>query len=215
MINWPKTIQLLPLATTLVRSKSCRYNISGFVEELPQPPEHRWHHACAALPSTGVRLAQSLHERCPLCRHLSLLGDVKMDPTISLPCWPSSLEHQPGLLSPPSQEHCPVPEHLSSVGRLEWPEALMEEHADLRWWLQIDFDSQQLCFSFALAGSWLLPRTMGPVGDRWKSWSWEISSRCPFNWNRSVALFVRWTWVYEVQIYKMIFHVVINNMQKI
>ena len=56
MINWPKTIQLLPLATTLVRSKFCRYNISGFVEELPQLPESRYEHSCAALPSTGVRL---------------------------------------------------------------------------------------------------------------------------------------------------------------
>ena len=31
-----------------------RYGISGFVEELPQLPENRWHHACAALPTTGA-----------------------------------------------------------------------------------------------------------------------------------------------------------------
>ena len=34
----------------------CRYNINGFVEELPQLPEGRFAHSCAALPSTGVRL---------------------------------------------------------------------------------------------------------------------------------------------------------------
>ena len=36
-------------------AKSCRYNISGFVEELPKLPENRFQHACAALPATGVR----------------------------------------------------------------------------------------------------------------------------------------------------------------
>ena len=34
----------------------CRYNINGFVEELPQLPENRYSHSCAALPSNGVRL---------------------------------------------------------------------------------------------------------------------------------------------------------------
>ena len=36
-----------------------RYNVTGFVEELPQLPENRWSHACSALPATGVRPAQS------------------------------------------------------------------------------------------------------------------------------------------------------------
>merc|ERR1712037_618099 len=31
-----------------------RYDINGFVEELPQLPENRYAHACAALPSTGA-----------------------------------------------------------------------------------------------------------------------------------------------------------------
>ena len=35
-----------------------RYNVSGFVEELPQLPKNRYGHACAALPTTGVRPAQ-------------------------------------------------------------------------------------------------------------------------------------------------------------
>ena len=38
-------------------AKSCRYNINGFVEELPQLPENRYRHACSALPS-GVRPVQ-------------------------------------------------------------------------------------------------------------------------------------------------------------
>ena len=39
-----------------VSANICRYNINGFVEELPQLPENRESHSCAALPSTGVRL---------------------------------------------------------------------------------------------------------------------------------------------------------------
>ena len=35
-----------------------RYNVNGFVEELPQLPEDRNGHACAALPATGVRTVQ-------------------------------------------------------------------------------------------------------------------------------------------------------------
>ena len=35
-----------------------RYNVNGFVEELPQLPENRYYHACAAFPTTGVRSAQ-------------------------------------------------------------------------------------------------------------------------------------------------------------
>merc|ERR1712037_783746 len=31
-----------------------RYNVNGFVEELPQLPENRYLHACAALPATGA-----------------------------------------------------------------------------------------------------------------------------------------------------------------
>merc|ERR1719151_488900 len=31
-----------------------RYNVNGFVKELPQLPESRYGHACAALPSTGA-----------------------------------------------------------------------------------------------------------------------------------------------------------------
>ena len=38
--------------------KNCRYNINGFVEELPQLPENRFNHFCSAFPATGVRPAQ-------------------------------------------------------------------------------------------------------------------------------------------------------------
>merc|ERR1719193_2794734 len=31
-----------------------RYNVTGFVEELPQLPENRYLHACSALPATGA-----------------------------------------------------------------------------------------------------------------------------------------------------------------
>ena len=39
-----------------------RYNVNGFVEELPQLPENRSSHACAALPTTGVRPVQCCAE---------------------------------------------------------------------------------------------------------------------------------------------------------
>ena len=32
-----------------------RYNLDGFVAELPAMPEVRFYHICAALPGTGVR----------------------------------------------------------------------------------------------------------------------------------------------------------------
>ena len=37
-------------------SEIFRYNVNGFVEELPQLPADRFAHSCAAIPATGVRL---------------------------------------------------------------------------------------------------------------------------------------------------------------
>ena len=42
-----------------ITAKSCRYDVNGFVEELPQLPEERYYHACAALPITKVRQKQN------------------------------------------------------------------------------------------------------------------------------------------------------------
>ena len=44
-----------PFPSVPCTSKDCRYDVNGFVEELPQLPESIWAHACAALPTTGVR----------------------------------------------------------------------------------------------------------------------------------------------------------------
>ena len=38
-----------------------RYNITGFVEELPQLPDIRRGHACGAFPTNGVRSKESKH----------------------------------------------------------------------------------------------------------------------------------------------------------
>ena len=43
----------------LSAAENCRYDFNGFVEELPQLPENRVAHSCAALPATGVRLVTS------------------------------------------------------------------------------------------------------------------------------------------------------------
>ena len=44
-----------PFPSVPCTSKDCRYDVNGVVEELPQLPESIWAHACAALPTTGVR----------------------------------------------------------------------------------------------------------------------------------------------------------------
>ena len=51
-----KSIQHILMSIT---AKSCRYDVNGFVEELPQLPEDRYNHACAALPITKVRQKQN------------------------------------------------------------------------------------------------------------------------------------------------------------
>ena len=51
-----KSIQHILMSIT---AKSCRYDTSGFVEELPQLPENRRQHACASLPITKVRQKQN------------------------------------------------------------------------------------------------------------------------------------------------------------
>ena len=49
----------VPKSPTLYSTtKNCRYNVNGFVEELPKLPEKITEHACAALPDTGVRPTQ-------------------------------------------------------------------------------------------------------------------------------------------------------------
>ena len=68
--------------TYLLYRYLCRYNVNGFVEELPQMPEPRSYHACAALPSTKVRLAQPRHAF--MFRHSSLLGAMHLDLAICL-----------------------------------------------------------------------------------------------------------------------------------
>ena len=66
----PSNIKLSPPA------KSCRYNISGFVEELPQLPENRREHACAALPATGVRLTLPIFKGMIHLKHNQVLYEL-------------------------------------------------------------------------------------------------------------------------------------------
>ena len=74
-----------------------RYDVTGFVEELPQLPENRRSHACSALPATGVRPAQS-----SLC---SWWLPEDMHQAWLLLCWHSSLEQKNGLPWSPSRMH--------------------------------------------------------------------------------------------------------------
>ena len=115
-------VQILPKAnrrmdsvqrflTPSIEAKICRYNTTGFVEELPQLPEiagiNRYSHACTAL--DGVRPVQSTFKTCKLCRLLLLLEDTVI--TVKHPfllCSPSSLGQQHGLPLPPYHVDCPV-----------------------------------------------------------------------------------------------------------
>jgi len=64
-----------------------RYNVNGFVEELPRLPGNRWDHACAALPSTKVFIiAGGVDESGQLSSVLTLLhGAQAWTPLASLP----------------------------------------------------------------------------------------------------------------------------------
>merc|ERR1712192_124773 len=64
-----------------------RYDVNGFVEELPQLPENRYGHACGALPATGVRPAQSTF----IFRQWWWLEELYQAPSLLL-CSHSSLE---------------------------------------------------------------------------------------------------------------------------
>ena len=70
-------------------AQNFRYNVNGFVEELPQLPENRWGHSCAAIPSTGVRLIlfQSYQLLNPLQEYIvagGSDGSVHLDSVLSL-----------------------------------------------------------------------------------------------------------------------------------
>ena len=58
----------------------CRYDINGFVEELPQLPENRRAHACAALPITKVRPKQNQ----PFVQAFIVAGGYTSDRTSSV-----------------------------------------------------------------------------------------------------------------------------------
>ena len=117
----------------------CRYNVNGFAKELPQLPETRYHHACAALPATGVRLYLSLQgPTFETCRRFWLREDPpKASPF--LPCWPFSLEQQPGLPSPPSQNHWLVLKLQFWEAGWGWLVVWRKIPPKLlRWWLKSD-----------------------------------------------------------------------------
>ena len=128
----PSSIFLCPWA------KSCRYNINGFVEELPQLPENRLGHACAALSDVGPVQSTFNLNLWNVCRLLWLPED-STDPRTFLLYWPSSLGRRPGLPLPPSHEHCPALELWLWEEGSEWRGVtMMENPTDLRWWLKSD-----------------------------------------------------------------------------
>ena len=115
----------------IINSKS-RYNINGFVEELPQLPDVRQSHACAALPTN--RVSQKDNSCCTLFlnRHLLLL-EAKIQRATNLLWWFYPLEQVPGLSLP----LCPGLWHLLQLLLLEedsaWLVVVMELPTNLRW----------------------------------------------------------------------------------
>ena len=102
--------------------KSCRYNIHGFVEELPKLPENRFGHACAALPSTEVRPTQST-----FCRRLLLLEDMGTDTADFHLFTLFSTTPQNGHPSPPFQEHWVILELQLWEARSGWSAVKMNK----------------------------------------------------------------------------------------
>ena len=127
---WSLTFRNLYLGM-IVDSKS-RYNINGFVEELPQLPEVRQSHACAALPTT--RVSQEDNSCCTLFlnRHLLLL-EAKIQRATNLLWWFYPLEQVPGHSLP----LCPGLWRLLQLLLLEedsvWLVVVMELPTNLRW----------------------------------------------------------------------------------
>ena len=98
--TWPEKLfpKLHQIFLCLFTVKSCRYNINGFVEELPQLPENITEQACTAFPATGVRPNPSFNHagicgcwRIQIHWHLLFFCD---DPTpwgrrLDSPCLPT------------------------------------------------------------------------------------------------------------------------------
>ena len=105
MIRDDKRRQHILLST---KAKNYRYNVRGFVEELPPLPDARIEHVCGALP-TGVRPAQIIlfHNRHSLL--LEEEGGLKS--STFLRCLRSSQAQKPGLPLHPFHEHCIMLEH--------------------------------------------------------------------------------------------------------
>merc|ERR1712037_404942 len=80
--------ETLILTGGYIHSFVTRYNVNGFVEELPQLPESRYGHACAALPATGALVVAGGKARSTnyLSSVLTLLpGATAWTPLASLP----------------------------------------------------------------------------------------------------------------------------------
>ena len=63
-----------------ITAKSCRYYTNGTFKELPQLPEARYEHACAALPITKVRQKQNQ----PFVQAFVVAGGITSDYTSSV-----------------------------------------------------------------------------------------------------------------------------------
>ena len=165
-----------------------RYNTRGFVEELPQLPENRWNHACAALPSTGVRPIQSI-----FCRRLLLLEDGADTADFHLFTL-FSLAH-PGHPSPPFQEHCMMFELQLWEARSGWPGVWMNNvPSDLRWWLNVHSIwpiIKKMIKFFCWPGAWVSSKRLAQSRRPTKG---KSSTCCRLYWvSRTALLGVRWT----------------------
>ena len=106
-----------------------RYNVNGFVEELPQLPDVLWGHACSALPPNGVRPVQPIFH---ICRHLLWPEESTMDPSTYWR-WYFSLGQRLGSPSPPSLTHWDVLKHRLLGAGSGWMGVSMVVSTKLRW----------------------------------------------------------------------------------
>ena len=195
-----------------ITAKSCRYNVNGFVEELPRLPEIRFSHVCGALP-TGVRPVQQSISK-PLLWRLLLLPEEETDPTTFLLCWPSSLEQQPGLNSHHFHDHWSMLKLRMWEADSGWMGVgMVEVPSDQRWWLKSYAHCQSWwwlwndeCGDYLNLENWqkvdsgqwfsgvrISPSTLEPVADHWRSSTGKSKPCQPLYWTWAAALLVvRW-----------------------
>ena len=193
-----------------------RYNISGFVEELPQLPDIRYGvgHACAALPKTGVSPAWPTFYICTGihgCRrirsiwiqpHFFCCGPLPWSKRLDSPCIPP--KNIDGCWSFDCGRQNQGDRGFLQTRRFRFrrgDEFSFKIVKDMLIWLsklwsldnhretQFIIWFQNHCWP----GTWVSPWTIKRMVGRWKYYCWQIWPCRPLYWVSAAALLIiRW-----------------------